>query len=241
MSIYPKIKDFGEQALLLEWNNEISLTIHKEIMRYKHTIDSRFQSIVIETVPTYASLAIYLNKSANKEAFISELNSGLLLSEIIQKSQRIIHIPVCYEIEYGWDLPEMAHKLNIPIDEIISRHIDQEYPVYFLGFLPGFPYLGGLDPKIAFQRKATPRKQVDKGSVGIAGSQTGIYTMDSPGGWNIIGRSPLNFFDVSQENPCLLVPGDLVKFYKISRKLYEEIYFQVKNQNYSLRKEVRDV
>ncbi|MCR9181802.1 MAG: 5-oxoprolinase subunit PxpB [Flavobacteriaceae bacterium] len=241
MNEFPVIKPFGEQAVLLEWNNEISFSTHKEVMGYKKFIDSNYQSILIETVPTYCSLAIYFKDKSVKEEFISVLKSGILFSETIQKKQNIIQIPVCYDLEFGLDLAEMAEKLKIAIDEIISRHTTPEYSVYFLGFLPGFPYLGGLDTKIAFPRKATPRQKISKGSVGIAGFQTGIYTVDSPGGWNIIGRSPLQFFDVTQSTPCLMSSGDVVRFYAISRKRFDEISKEVANKTYKVRMEVRDV
>jgi len=241
VSTFPNIKPFGKQAVLLEWPNEISLSTHKEVMGYKKTIDSNYHSMIIETVPAYCSLAVYLNDKTTPADFITALQAQRIYDERTQKAQKIIQIPVCYDAEFGWDLPKMADTLGLSIDDIILKHTALEYPVYFLGFLPGFPYLGGLDSRIAFPRKATPRQEVIEGSVGIAGSQTGIYTVNSPGGWNIIGRSPLLFFDVTQTAPCLLAPGDRVRFYSISRKHFEDIKTEVATKTYKVRTEVRDV
>ncbi|MEX0997754.1 MAG: 5-oxoprolinase subunit PxpB [Flavobacteriaceae bacterium] len=241
MNNFPVIKPFGKQAVLLEWPDDISLSTHKKVMGYKKIIDSNYQSVLVETVPAYCSLAVYLNDQTTPDAFISELKSEIVFSDTIPKKQKIIQIPVCYDLEFGWDLAEMAETLKLSIDDIILKHSANKYTVYFLGFLPGFPYLGGLDAEIAFPRKATPRQKVVNGSVGIAGSQTGVYTIDSPGGWNIIGRSPLIFFDVSQSNPCLIAPGDVVQFESISRKRFDEISKEVANKTYKGRMEVRDV
>jgi len=241
MSVFPKIKPFGEHAVLLEWNKEISHSIHLEVINFQNHINKIFNAEIVEIVPAYCSLVVYLKKETDKDTFITILNSGIVKPESVQNKKRIIHIPVCYDLEFGMDLPEMSQQLNMPVDEIIKRHTSKTYPVYFLGFLPGFPYLGGLDPALAFKRKQTPKTLVSSGSVGIAGNQTGIYTMDSPGGWNIIGRSPLQFFDASKSKPNLLQAGDSIRFFSISKNEFQKIETLDKQGKYVIKTETTDV
>jgi inhibitor of KinA len=123
---------------------------------------------------------------------------------------------VCYGEKYAWDINEIAKEKSIPVDEIIRLHTAKKYRVYMIGFLPGFAYMGEVDEKIAIPRKAQPRTSVEGGSVGIAGMQTGIYPIDSPGGWQIIGKTPLKLFDKERDDPVLLKPGDEIEFYSIT-------------------------
>ena len=125
-------------------------------------------------------------------------------------------VPVCYDVELGIDLEEISHTLKLSIQEIIDLHSQAIYTVYFIGFLPGFLYLGGLDNRLEIKRKSNPRLHVDKGSVAIGGSQTGVYPQDSAGGWNIIGKTPLSFFNLDHNNPCFAKPGDKIQFVPIS-------------------------
>jgi inhibitor of KinA len=241
MSVFPKIKPFGEHAVLLEWSKEISQSIHLEVMNFQNHINKTFKTQIVETVPAYCSLAVYLKYETDRNAFIAGLSLGTAQSENVQKKKRTIYIPVCYDLEFGVDLPEMSQQLIMPVDEIIKRHKANEYTVYFLGFLPGFPYLGGLDPVLTVKRKQTPKAVVSAGSVGIAGNQTGIYTMDSPGGWNIIGRSPLQFFDVSKSKPNLIQAGDSIRFFPISKTEFQKIEMLDKQGNYRIKTETTDV
>ncbi len=241
MSGFPKIKPFGEHAVLLEWQNEISHSVHSEVINFQHHINKAFKNQIVETVPAYCSLAVYLKKKTGRDTFITTLNSGIVKPESVQNKKRIIHIPVCYDLEFGVDLPEMTQQLKMPVDEIIKRHTAGEYPVYFLGFLPGFPYLGGLDPALAVKRKQTPKTLVQAGSVGIADNQTGVYTMDSPGGWNIIGRSPLHFFDVTKNPPNRVQAGDWIRFFPISTAEFQEIEASDKKGDYVIKIQTTDV
>jgi inhibitor of KinA len=134
---------------------------------------------------------------------------------------RSLRIPVCYDSAFGVDLKTLARTSKLLVNEVIALHTQQTYRVYMLGFLPGFPYMGIVDDKIATPRLSTPRKHVPAGSVGIAGNQTGIYPVDSPGGWNIIGRTPVKLFDPESESLALLQPGDEVSFIPISKSAYE--------------------
>jgi inhibitor of KinA len=188
-------------------------------------------------VPAYSSLAIYydilylIKKNRGQQTAFDQMKNAV---EIFLKEKNILNpgtgsfitIPVCYDKEYGPDLDFVALENTIPIEEIIQRHIAQAYRVYMLGFLPGFAYMGLIDEKIVSPRKQYPAP-VEAGSVGIAGKQTGIYPFKSPGGWQIIGRTPLNLFDREKTNPVLFKSGDNVKFYSITKDEFEDI----KNRN----------
>jgi inhibitor of KinA len=134
-----------------------------------------------------------------------------------------VEIPVCYGGEFGPDLEQVASHTGLTTAEVIERHSTAAYRVHLLGFLPGFPYLGGLDPRLATPRRDTPRTAVPAGSVGIGGAQTGVYPLESPGGWQLIGRSPVVLFDPMRSPPTLLAPGDLVRFRAIDRREYDSL------------------
>lgn len=144
----------------------------------------------------------------------------------------IVEIPVLYGGEYGPDIENIATHNNLSIEEVIKIHTSGEYLVYMLGFTPGFPYLGGMDKRIATPRLKTPRTKIPGGSVGIAGEQTGVYPIESPGGWQLLGRTPLNFFDPNNEKPFLINAGEYIKFVQISEEEYHKIIEQIKNKTY---------
>jgi inhibitor of KinA len=137
-------------------------------------------------------------------------------------TERLIKIPVCYDEEFAIDIHHLATAKNISVDEVMQIHTAKPYKVFMLGFLPGFPYMGEVDEKIAMPRKPQP-VSISAGSVGITGKQTGIYPFASPGGWQIIGRTPLKLFDAGKEEPTLLRAGDMVQFYSISKNEFEKI------------------
>lgn len=237
MNIFPKIRLFGASTVLLEWNSEISQNTHFEVMAYQKWINKNCKSAIIETVPAYCSLAVFLKSEIDVQRWISKFRAEYVSQKNYSNEVKRIYIPVCYETDFGIDLIEMSNKLNLSTQDIIKKHISRDYSVYFLGFLPGFPYLGGLDPALAISRKTTPRNMVEAGSVGIAGNQTGIYTINSPGGWNIIGRSPLTFFDVTRKKPNLLEAGNRIRFFSVSKTEFDAIKTSVQNEIYSLKTE----
>jgi len=184
-----------------------------------------------DIIPAYTTITVVYDIAAIRK--ITNTAAYKYISEQIEKaisecdwknesSPREIIIPVCYDISLGIDLPEMSNQKNISIEEIISIHTSATYNVYMLGFLPGFAYMGIVDDKIVVPRLSQPRKNVPAGSVGIAGNQTGIYPLDSPGGWNIIGQTPLRMFDINNTDPCLVKPGDKVKFVSISLEQFHQ-------------------
>ena len=186
-----------------------------------------------EAVPAYSSLTVYYDIMAIKKKLpfhqtVFEWMQRQLeerLEQPVQQDQttgRLLNIPICYDQEFAWDIQQLAETKNISIDEVIQIHTAKQYKVYMLGFLPGFAYMGEVDEKIAMPRKPHP-VNIAAGSVGIAGKQTGIYPLSSPGGWQIIGRTPLKLFDSASDNPTLLKAGDMVQFYSITTNDFYEI------------------
>lgn len=226
---WPKIHRFGEAALLVEWQPQIHEKTHYYVMSLVQFLQTQVHLNIIDITPTYHSVAIYFSEISNISTIKNIINQ--YCDEKIKNfniiSTRIIEIPVCYDKNFGLDIEEMSQNLNISIPQIIEKHTAPLYKVFFLGFLPGFPYLGGLESDLYFNRKSTPRPNVIAGSVAIGGEQTGIYSMNSPGGWNIIGKTPLLLFDVNAIKPTLLRAGDCVKFKAITLDEYSYIEHQV--------------
>ncbi len=185
----------------------------------------------IESVPSYSSLAVFFDylkvKSVVKEGqapfdFIKGFLERMIdqPAKDVEEANVVVKLPVLYD---GDDLDFVAQQHQLSRDEVISIHTAKQYRVFMIGFLPGFPYMGSVDERIASPRKNSPRTVVPAGSVGIAGIQTGIYQQVSPGGWQLIGRTPMKIFDVKKESPCLLKPGDAVKFYSIDKTEFEKL------------------
>ncbi|KAA3623660.1 MAG: allophanate hydrolase subunit 1 [Flavobacterium sp.] len=226
---------FGDRAILIEWPEDLTTDQRREILEMDQFIGENYQEQVLETVPAYNSMAIYLNKGVDVKDFISELNKIEIIPNREKLSSRLVYIPVCYDEEFAPDLNLVASENGLTVQEVIQLHSNGNYRVEFIGFLPGFPYLTGLDRRLFTPRLSNPRPRITAGSIGIGGKQTGVYTMESPGGWNIIGRSPLKFFSVSEETPSLLRPGDLVKFRVIERAEFDLILEQVTRGKYFLK------
>lgn len=229
-----KVHNFGDHAILIEWPEDLSTDIRREILELDHFIEEQYEEEVLETVPTYHSLAIYLNMGVDVNVFIAELKEIDIIPGRDISSRRLVHIPVCYDKEFAPDLNIVASENGLTDEEVIRLHSNGNYRVEFIGFLPGFPYLTGLDERLFTPRLSNPRPRITEGSIGIGGKQTGVYTMESPGGWNIIGRSPIKFFSAHELPPSLLRPGDLVKFRAIDRSTFDKILIQVTQGIYSL-------
>ena len=226
-----KIFPLGDAALIIDFGNIIDESINKLVHAVFYQLQKDPIPGMIEAVPAYCSLTIYydvllIRKKINgqRTAFewIVEKVTEYLSRERIEVKDNgvLIRIPVCYEKEYGTDLDFIALLNQITIEEIVHFHTSTIYRVYMLGFLPGFAYMGMVDEKIAAPRKQFPAP-VEAGAIGIAGRQTGIYPLKSPGGWQIIGRTPLNLFDKEKENPTLFKSGDTVQFYSITKNEFE--------------------
>jgi len=233
-------KPFGQRSILIEWPQIISENILKSVLSHKQNIEKYDFKQKVYIISAYNSILITYDSTINN--FYNEI---LTLKSLFvgYKSEKVLpfklwKIPVCYDLEFGIDLEEISKKNNVSIPDIIRCHTSTNYRVYFLGFLPGFLYLGGLDNQLHFPRKSNPRLKVKKGSVAIGGSQTGIYPNESPGGWNIIGNTPLHLFDVNNENPCFAKAGDKIQFVSVSKNGYENIIRNIQTNNYIVESEV---
>ncbi|MEI5908860.1 5-oxoprolinase subunit PxpB [Bacillus spongiae] len=189
-------------------------------------IERQLGSIILEVVPAYQSITIHYTPSILSHDRMAELEEILKTMPRLNNHSTLSHsrkviIPVCYDEEYAPDLQQLCHQLALSKEEFISLHTRPVYSVHFIGFTPGFPFLIGLPPQLSASRKPNPRLKVKAGSVGIAGSQTGIYPEDSPGGWQIIGRTPVPLFITSKSPPSYLCPGDTVVFTSISSTEYK--------------------
>lgn len=176
--------------------------------------------------PAYCSITVLFQPELIEFASLSNLIFSLnndLKKDKIGRGGNIIAVPVCYDDEYGLDLKELENELSLPKEKIISLHAAQEYQIYMVGFLPGFPYMGLLPEELNCSRKKIPRKLVPVGAVAIAGKQTGIYPIDSPGGWKIIGHTPLEIFNPEKKNPFLFKNGDRVKFKPVSKSEFLDL------------------
>ncbi len=225
------------KTILLQWESIISEETQQTIQYTEEILLHHFSEVILETTPTYNELAIYLKGEITMAAFQEKLVEVFQKEKSIQNkaSAKLITIPVCYETEFASDLSEVMKYHNISKREVIQLHTQPVYQVSFIGFLPGFPYLTGLSEKLMTPRKTTPRANVVQGSVGIGGKQTGIYPSNSPGGWNIIGRSPIPIFSIEKEQPSLCKAGDSLKFQFISKAKFDYITLEVASGVYQLK------
>ncbi len=231
-------KPFGDKAILITWKAEICTSVSKAILSFQQKIDAFENSHIVDTIAGYTSLTIVYQTN-----IIDYLNEVEVLKKIeiskdtvLKKSSFTWQIPVCYDVEFGIDLQEISNTTNLEISEIIKLHSQHAYRVYFIGFLPGFLYLGGLNKQLFFNRKSNPRLKVAKGTVAIGGEQTGVYPSESAGGWNIIGKTPVNFFNINEDNPCFAEAGDFIKFVPIDKNQFLQIEKEVKDASYKISK-----
>mgnify|MGYP001942862529 CR=1 FL=1 len=225
---------FGERTILIAWEAVMSEKIIQDITRFEHIILIEKSHVIEDSIVGYNSLMLIYKDAPAKEEIqiLEELYKNNDISFKVQNS--LWEVPVCYDTKFGVDLEELSKELHLTPEELVQKHSDTVYSVYFIGFLPGFLYLGGLEKCLHFPRKATPRLEVAKGSVAIGGSQTGIYPQQSAGGWNIIGSTPISLFDVSKETPCFAKSGDKIQFVPITLTEYEKI--TVQKETYQLSK-----
>ena len=234
MLIYP----LGDAALTIEFGDVIDEKINDQVINLFNALKNEPIEGVIDLVPAYSTLTIHYKLQLSYPVIkqrVSDFIAGKTVRRLLPKPSgqdpvgeelnvlslpRQIKVPVCYDPALAPDLDYVAKQKGLTTDQIISVHTSQSYRVYMLGFLPGFPYMGSINKEIEIPRKPQP-VMVKAGSVGIAGLQTGIYPLDSPGGWQIIGQTPLKIFDKDKEEPCLFRPGDQASFYSISKDEFE--------------------
>lgn len=208
----PRILPAGDGALVVEFGDGIDPALNDRVLSLYRLLEADPPPGVEELVPTYRSLLILYDPLVTTPAALSVAVRGLAGAPATGVAPRRTEVPVRYGGQDGPDLVTVAAELGLTPEEVVARHTRPEYRVYMLGFAPGFPYLGGLDPSLAAPRLPEPRTRVPAGSVAIAGNQTGIYPLESPGGWRIIGRTPLRLFDPAAPEPFLLRAGDRVRF-----------------------------
>ncbi|MEW6285226.1 MAG: 5-oxoprolinase subunit PxpB [Chloroflexota bacterium] len=210
----PRILPLGDSAMLVQWGNEMDFKVNRRIHALAQLIEASPFSGIVETVPAYAALLVHYDPLIVSFAQVKDfLREKLAQAEAAAiRTPRRIEVPVRYGGEAGMDLEAVAHHLHLTVEEVIRLHSGRTYTVFMMGFTPGFPYMGKLDDALVMPRLATPRTCVRAGTVAIAGAQTGIYPLDSPGGWHLIGWTPLTLFDPRAESPFLFAPGDEVKF-----------------------------
>jgi KipI family sensor histidine kinase inhibitor len=208
-----EIRPASDRSLLVSFGDEISLDAHRQVLRLVRAFEA-LPAGILNLHPAYASVLIDFDPRRRTHDAVEALvrQRFAVSEEQFANDPRTVEIPVCYGGAFGPDLEEVARHTGLTPARVVELHSSAQYLVYFLGFSPGFPYLGGLPPELATPRLAAPRKVVPAGSVAIGGSQTGVYTVDSPGGWRIIGRTALRLFDPAATPPALLRIGDTVRF-----------------------------
>ncbi|MDU4959475.1 MAG: 5-oxoprolinase subunit PxpB [Sporomusaceae bacterium] len=229
----------GDQGLVVEMGSEINSHLNRRIHSLTRALSKQLPSGILEVIPTYRSLLIYFDPLQIGRLALISLVEGLLADETTAQFQpqeaavHVVRIPVCYGGEFGPDIDFVAQHNALSRDEVIAIHTSVPYQVYMLGFTPGFPYLGGMSEKIAAPRLESPRLRIPAGSVGIAGSQTGFYPQESPGGWRLIGRTPINGFDAAGPRPFAFAAGDYLQFTAITADEFYAIRRQVEAGAYT--------
>lgn len=229
----------GDSAFIIKAGDDISPETNAKIQSMLVAVEKRKIRGILDLIPSYNELTVcYDPLIIDYTALLNQLKQcaeAAVTASLTAKTH--IHIPVLYGGEYGPDLSEVARLHDMTEKTLIEKHTAPDYPVYMLGFTPGFCYLGGMDGSIATPRRASPRTKIPAGSVGIADKQTGIYPIDSPGGWNLIGRTPLVLFDKNKVDPFLINAGDILHFYAVSEQQYHEISAAVAAGTFSVNKE----
>lgn len=233
-------RPFGARSILVEWEAIISKDILNDILKFKAIITSKNIKSIVELKSAYNSLLItYDTININ---FKNEVNLLKNLYKTLKKDSDKVSvlwkIPVCYDGVFGIDLEEISKLNKLSKKAIIKKHTAAIYTVYFIGFLPGFLYLGGLDEVLYTPRKAAPRLKIAKGAVAIGGNQTGVYPAESPGGWHIIGNSPVQFFNAKLNPPCFAKAGDKLVFRAVSLEKYKHIKALIEAGVYQVESEV---
>lgn len=229
-----KILTAGDSALLIEFEQKIAPEINAQITAFVHLLKEQHIEGVTDLIPAFASLLINYDPRVIGYKDLKARIEELLKIEVSEEAgdARVFEIPVCYGGEYGPDIANIAENAGLSEQEVIDIHCSKDYLIYMLGFLPGFVYLGGLDERIHTPRLANPRISIPAGSVGIAASQTGIYPLNSPGGWQLLGMTPVKTYDPERETPILVEAGDYIRFVPVTEEEFLKIKKQVDDGTY---------
>ena len=215
---------FNESSILISYDCPINSKLISDLSNAKKRIEIKLNDCIVEIVQSINSLLVIFDVTKiSTDDIIAELKKIEIKENDLLESHKTWQIPVCYDLKYAVDLIDLAKEKKISPLEIINIHKSKVYDVLSMGFLPGFMYLGFTDENLHCERKDIPSQDIKKGSIGIALNQTCIYPQDSPGGWYIIGVSPLDFFDLKSKNPCFAKPGDKIQFTEISNKQFEKM------------------
>jgi inhibitor of KinA len=225
----------GDRALIVEFGDRVDRALSEDVLRLNAVIASNAPSGVVETVPTFRSLMVHYDPLVTTRSNLEqEIRSLLDRDRSPRIGARLWRVPVCYEGEFAPDLAEVARLTGLTPDEVVALHSGTRFHVYMLGFLPGFPYMGDLPQALALPRRADPRLRVPAGSISIATSLTAIYPYESPGGWHLIGATPIRLFDADRPRPALFAPGDAITFEAIDPVSFAAIRQAVENRIYEV-------
>ena len=219
----PTITPASDRSIMIRFSTEISEYVHEQVSYFHNILSKKYEKKISNISPAYNSILIRLEDGVSLWRMIAKLKQ--LFNEdhnITIQEKKTIKIPVCYEGDFAPDIDRVSNHTRMSVEEIIHKHTKGKYLIYFLGFSPGFPYIGGMDLKLETPRLNSPRISVAAGSVAIGGKQTGIYPIQSPGGWNIIGRTPLQLFDWNKLTDPVLPMGGKIEFYSINEKEYQD-------------------
>ena len=226
----PRVVPVGDSAQMLVLAEELDLAANRRAQRIAERIRAAALDGVSDVIAAIVTVTVYFTaqtaaQAAARRAQITDALTDALAhaDEDAEEDARTVEIPVCYEAPFAPDLADVAAARGLTVDEVVRRHVASTHHVLMIGFTPGFPYIGGLDPEIAVPRRATPRSRVEPGSVAIANTQTAVYPSATPGGWNVIGRTPLRLFDPGREPAALLNAGDRVVFVPVSAEEFERL------------------
>lgn len=229
-----KLLTAGDSSILLQFGNTIDPAINRKIAATVQLMREQHINGVTDVIPAFCSLLINYDPRVISYEQIKRRMEALVKIDVTagDTRKRVFEIPVCYGGEYGPDIQNIADHAGMSVEEVIQIHTSRDYLIYMLGFLPGFTYLGGLDERIHTPRLANPRIRIPAGSVGIGGSQTGIYPMDSPGGWQLMGMTPVKTYDPDREVPILVEAGDYIRFVAIDEDEFHRIKELVDKNEY---------